>query len=166
MKDTLKNFIQQHRSEFDDKQPSPSNWLQIDRALFNRQAWLQPIRYWQAAAILFCALTIYSWNSNSPLMRSEVKSNSEFSDTEAFYIEQISEKLNLIKSIKQSDLSGFTHDFQQLEAMYMVLKEETKHHSSEKVREAMILNLLVRINLLNQQLYELDKPAKPETISS
>jgi hypothetical protein len=39
----------------------------------------------------------------------------------------------------------------------MILKEEMKSQPSEKVKDALVLNLLVRINLLNQQLYKLDK---------
>jgi hypothetical protein len=58
---------------------------------------------------------------------------------------------------KNEGLNGFTQDFQQLEAMYMILKEEMKTQPSQKVKDALVLNLLVRINLLNQQLYKLDK---------
>ncbi len=58
---------------------------------------------------------------------------------------------------KNEGLNGFTHDFQQLEAMYMILKEEMKTSPSQKVKDALVLNLLVRINLLNQQLYKLEK---------
>ena len=41
--------------------------------------------------------------------------------------------------------------------MYMILKEEMKSSPSQKVKDALVLNLLVRINLLNQQLYKLDQ---------
>ena len=40
---------------------------------------------------------------------------------------------------------------------HMVLKDEMKSDPSKQVQEAMVLNLLVRIDLLNQQLYKLDK---------
>ena len=56
---------------------------------------------------------------------------------------------------RMKGLNGFTQDFKQLEAMYMILKEEMKSRPSEKVKDALVLNLLVRINLLNQQLYKL-----------
>jgi hypothetical protein len=87
---------------------------------------------------------------------------SEFKDVEAFYFQQISEKVELIDRFQKNDgLNGFTQDFQQLEAMYMVLKEEMKTRPSEKVKDALVLNLLVRINLLNQQLSKLDKHYGP-----
>ncbi|HEX5171206.1 MAG TPA: hypothetical protein VFW11_18645, partial [Cyclobacteriaceae bacterium] len=49
-----------------------------------------------------------------------------------------------------------TNDFRQLEAMYLVLKEEMKIRPSKKVKDALVLNLLVRIDLLNQQLHKLE----------
>jgi len=83
---------------------------------------------------------------------------SEFSDVEAFYVQQISEKVELIDGFQKNEgLNGFTQDFKQLEAMYMILKEEMKSTPSQKVKDALVLNLLVRINLLNQQLYKLDQ---------
>jgi hypothetical protein len=40
--------------------------------------------------------------------------------------------------------------------MYHVLKEEMKSHPSQKVKDALVLNLLVRIDLLNQQLHKIE----------
>ena len=71
---------------------------------------------------------------------------------------EISEKVELIDGFQKNEgLNGFTQDFQQLEAMYMILKEEMKSRPSQKVKDALVLNLLVRINLLNQQLFKLDQ---------
>jgi hypothetical protein len=82
----------------------------------------------------------------------------EFTDVEAFYVQQISHKVELIGEFTESDgLNGFTRDFQQLEAMYQVLKEEMKARPSQKVKDALVLNLLVQIDLLNQQLHRLEK---------
>jgi len=163
MKDELKDFIEQHRAEFDQKQPSKRVWHNIDKKIFGKQG-LQPLRYWQAAAVFFFAISIYFWLGNErPVVQSPTASK-EFNDTEAFYVEQISEKIKMIHAVNSSDLNGFTQDFKQLEAMYMVLKEEHNQHPSEKIKEAMILNLLVRINLLNQQLYKLDESRQKEQI--
>ena len=49
-----------------------------------------------------------------------------------------------------------TQDFQKLDAMYQVLREEMKNHPSEKVKDALVLNLLIRIDLLNQQIKKLE----------
>ncbi|HEY8512429.1 MAG TPA: hypothetical protein VIL31_10755, partial [Cyclobacteriaceae bacterium] len=59
-------------------------------------------------------------------------------------------------------LNGFTQDLYQLEAMYLVLKEEMERNPSAKVRDALVLNLLVRIDLLTQQLQKLDNGRRDE----
>jgi hypothetical protein len=43
-----------------------------------------------------------------------------------------------------------------------VLRDELKTHSSEKVRDALILNILVRIDLLNQQIKKLEENKVPK----
>ena len=52
---------------------------------------------------------------------------------------------------------SFTQDIQKLEAMYAVISEEMKKHPSEKVKDALVLNMLVRIDLLNQQIQKLEE---------
>jgi hypothetical protein len=41
--------------------------------------------------------------------------------------------------------------------MYQVLKEEMKTRPSQKVKDALVLNLLIRIDLLNKQLHKIEK---------
>lgn len=90
----------------------------------------------------------------------------EFKDVEEFYFRQISEKVEMIDEFQKSEgLNGFTQDFQRLDAMYMVLKEEMKSSPSQKVQDALVLNLLVRIDLLNQQLHKLEKAYSNESKS-
>jgi hypothetical protein len=87
----------------------------------------------------------------------------EFKDIETFYFSQIAEKVDQIEDYKgQEGMNGFTSDFQQLEAMYHVLKEEMKTRPSQKVKDALVLNLLIRIDLLNQQLHKIDMEEKIE----
>lgn len=159
MKDPLEEFIRNNRQSFDDQEPSPRIWKAIERSLgFSGGSWKQPMFLWRAAAIFFMALS--AWLLISPQLSKEGNATAmeEFSDAEAFYIQQISHKVDLIGQIGGSDgLNGFTRDFQQLEAMYHVLKEEMKARPSAKVRDALILNLLVQIDLLNQQLDRLEE---------
>jgi hypothetical protein len=120
---------------------------------------------WRAAAMVFMALSIYLLIPENGGVAMEQSNNdvnaAEFKDVEAFYFQQISEKVELIDDYQRLDgLNGFTHDFQQLEAMYMVLKEEMKVRPSQKVGDAMVLNLLVQIDLLNQRLHNLETEAE------
>ncbi len=166
MKDQLEDFIHQNRKDFDDKEPSEKVWRNIEASMkFSSRGWWNSVGLWRAAAVIFMALSIYLIIPKS-IIKTQASDHAanEFNDVEAFYFQQISEKVDLIDGFKKNEgLNGFTQDFKQLEAMYMILKEEMKTSPSQKVKDALVLNLLVRINLLNQQLYKLDKEyATPE----
>lgn len=158
MKDKLENFIDRNRDDFDDKEPAEKVWRGIEKSLPGGKRLWNSLILWRAAAVLFLALSVYLFIpkiSGTNLQNKQVLS--EFNDVEEFYIQQISDKVQLIGQFKEADgLNGFTNDFHQLEAMYMVLKEEMKTHPSKKVKDALVLNLLVRIDLLNQQLHKLE----------
>jgi hypothetical protein len=158
MKDNVEDFIRQNRNGFDDKEPSDKVWAGIERNLFATWSLWNSVTLWRAAAVIFMVLSIYLLIPKEKLGQNAVALR-EFNDVESFYIKEISNKVKLIDEIQKSDigLNGFTHDFQQLEAMYLVLKDEMKNDPSQKVKDALVLNLLVRIDLLNQQLYRLDK---------
>ena len=159
MKDQLEDFIRQNRQKFDDKEPPAGIWKSIEHSLgLRREYWKQPVTWWRAAAIFFMALSAYLMLPRQQMMAENAQAMQEFSDVEAFYAQQISTKVQMIDEINGSDgLNGFTRDFQQLEAMYLVLKEEMKSRPSQKVKDALVLNLLVRINLLNQHLKRLEE---------
>ncbi|HEY3403718.1 MAG TPA: hypothetical protein VGK59_10050 [Ohtaekwangia sp.] len=159
-KDKLEDFIHQNRESFDDQQPSDRVWKNIEGSVnFSKSGIWNSVTLWRAAAVIFMALSAYllipKGSSSVPTEDIALK---EFNDVESFYVEQISAKVELIDEFQRNEgLNGFTQDFQQLEAMYMVLKEEMRTSPSQKVKDALVLNLLVRIDLLNQQLHKLEK---------
>jgi len=163
MKDPVEDFVRQNRDAFDDKEPPQKSWKQIERSLgISRPTLWNSVIMWRAAAIIFMAATGYLLiPQNIPTQQVAIGADAagtEFRDVEKFYFKQISDKVALIGEFQRSEgLNGFTHDFQQLEAMYMVLREEMKTSPSQKVKDALVLNLLVRIDLLNQQLHKLEK---------
>ena len=171
MRDPLEDFIRENRDSFDNQEPSDALWPKIRKALPRTTVRLwDAVGIWRAAAILFMALSAYllipKGKEHTGAQGGEL-SAAEFKDVEEFYFEQISEKVALIDDYQRMDgLNGFTHDFQQLEAMYMVLKEEMKLRPSQKVRDAMVLNLLVRIDLLNQRLHKLETEHEDQKESS
>ncbi len=163
MKDSLKDFIHQNRDGFDDKEPGEKTWSKIAATLpvgKTISLW-NSVSMWRAAAILFLGLASYFFvtGNQSVLQKREVaKLQGEFSDIEVYYSSEIAEKVALISHFEESHESDqFTQDFQKLEAMYQVLKEQMKIQPTQKVKEALVLNLLVRIDLLNQLLYKLDQ---------
>lgn len=89
------------------------------------------------------------------------KLQTEFRDLESFYGSQISEKVAFIDKLDTDyEDDQFTQDVQKLDAMYEVLREEMKVSPSEKVKDALILNMLIRIDLLNQQIKKLEDNRK------
>lgn len=164
--DKLENFIRQHRDAFDDKEPSEKVWAKVDQSLPAKTSWWNSVALWRAAAVIFMALSIYLLLPKGQVPQQNDIALKEFTDVETFYIKEISEKVELIDQLEPQGqgegLNGFTHDFQQLEAMYLVLKEEIKSRPSQKVKDALVLNLLVRIDLLNQRLHKLEKEYKAE----
>lgn len=171
MKDELEDFIRRNRDAFDDRELPRDAWKNIKASLaFQSPSLWNSVAVWRTAAIVFMVTTGYfllSMTMNRQVDAKERQASAialnEFRDVEEFYTEQISEKVKLIANFKRADgLNGFTHDFHQLEAMYNVLNEQMKTNPSEKVKDALVLNLLVRIDLLNQQLHKLERENKSE----
>ena len=93
--------------------------------------------------------------------------SADFRDLETFYSGQIQEKVEFINSFETgNEKDHLGQDFQKLDAMYQVLSEEMKIRPSEKVKDAMVLNLLIRIDLLNQQIKKLEDNRKPRNMAS
>jgi hypothetical protein len=128
MSKKLEDFIKSNRDAFDDKTPPRQVWNNIQEALPARSAkpWYDNLLMWRAAAVVFMCLSIYLLIPKNGVEPNTVAVN-EFNDVEAFYTTQISQKVALIDQIAGDDSGDdFTQDFQQLEAMYLVLKEEWK----------------------------------------
>ena len=163
MKDSLKDFIHQNRAGFDDKTPGEKTWnrIEVNLPMGKTISLWNSVSVWRAAAILFLGLASYFFvtSNQSAFQKKEVVAlQGEFSDLELFYSSEIAEKVALINHFDQSRESNqVTQDFQKLDAMYQVLKEQMKIEPTQKVRDALVLNLLVRIDLLNQQLHALER---------
>jgi hypothetical protein len=86
----------------------------------------------------------------------------EFKDLESFYGDQIAEKVEFIDKLEGYEDDQFSQDLKKLDAMYEVLREEMKASPSAKVKDALILNMLIRIDLLNQQIQKLEDHRKTD----
>jgi len=165
MKDSLGKFISENREHFDSQTPPKNAWNEIEMALpiTKRQTLLNSIGFWRAAAVILFGLSAYLLivkNYSRP-DKQEVAEIQGFNDLENYYSSQISEKMDMVHRYQSS--TGLTEDeitqnLKKLEAMYLVLKDEMKRRPSQDVRDALVLNLLVRIDLINQQLNKLDRP--------
>ena|SRR5689334_10453759 len=163
MSKALRDFIKKNREAFDDQEPSEKVWKKIDSALpivKQRSLW-NSVLVWRAAAMLFMGVSAYLFVASRTGEMKASRLQKEFTTLESFYSSEISSKVAMINDYENAnDLDEFTQDFQKLEAMYQVLKEEMKTRPSQKVKDALILNMLIRIDLLNQQLHRLDDAGK------
>lgn len=159
MKDSLENFISQNREAFDEKVPSEKVWKNIHKKLFTSSSLWNSLTMWRAAAAVLFGVCVYLVMPKVAETKDKSVAMNEFKNIESFYITQISEKVELLKEYEENEtgLNGYTNDFQQLEAMYQVLKEEMRTRPSQKVKDALVLNLLVRIDLLNKQLHKIEQ---------
>jgi hypothetical protein len=163
MKDQLEYFIRQNKAAFDDKEPAGRNWNRIRKALFTKSSSWNSVSIWRAAAVILLGVCIYLVLPRLLNRKENAMALNEFKDIELFYISQIENKVDQIEDQRGSEgLNGFTNDFKQLDAMYQVLKEEMKLHPSQKVKDALVLNLLIQIDLLNQQLHKIEVGEEPK----
>jgi hypothetical protein len=164
MKDSLKDFVDRNRDGFDNRQPQEVAWKKIENNLPRKQVSLwNSVSLWRAAAILLLGVSAYLFFVPQEFKRDRreiAQIKGDFKDLELFYGNQIVEKKELVNQFQLE--TGLTEDevtqnLQKLEAMYQVLKEQMEKRPTQDVKDALVLNLLVRIDLLNQQLHKLDK---------
>jgi hypothetical protein len=166
-KDSLKKFVEENKEAFYHRDPSEVLWDRIKDHLPVKEISLwNNTMIWRVAAMLFLGLSIYLFATQNVVKtpnQESAKLQGEFSDLESFYSEQILEKVELINHIQNfNDQEKFTQDLEKLEAMYLVLKEQMKINPTEKVKDALILNFLVRMDLLNQQIKNIEDSRKKE----
>lgn len=163
MKDELKDFVDKNRAAFDDKTPSKRVWEKISSQLpqMKTASMWNSVVLWRVAAVLFMGLSVFLLLNRPEKMHEKNMSSQlqgEFQDIEIFYKGEIAKKVALIDDFGGSfEGEPFTQDFEKLDAMYQVLRDELKMRPTEKVRDALILNILVRIDLLNHQIKKLEE---------
>jgi hypothetical protein len=155
--DKLEAYIKDNKEGLDDLKPPASVWASIENSM-------QPVVgksrmiYWQAAAVIFFALSIgllvknYQTNTVSD---NYAVIDPEFSDTEQYYFNIIQDKENVLLSSLQAYpnlAEDFKSDLQELTANYEKLKSEFAHNKSTEVLTALIQNLQLQQELLNEQL--------------
>ena len=155
--DNLENFIRKNRGRFDDERPSEKVWKNIIREL--------PVKrqnmWWKVAAIFFFFTTLLLTYQEYSTIEA---SGEELAELEQYYFNQIDYKKSLVSNREGGEevLPGLEQDLQKLDAMYMVLKDEWNRKPSKQVLEALTLNLLVRLDLLNRQLELMENEEQPE----
>ncbi|WP_152269109.1 hypothetical protein [Agriterribacter humi] len=195
MSDNLDRFIKQNRSHFDEEQPSEKLWEQIEKGLQSKtpvpvRSLKQ--RWWTAAAavILFAtAATAYIiFKKTDPVNQPVVENNTiilpdnkvakdaDIAAIDPVYAQQaarfsllIDEKQKELKAIQTDEpflYKKFSFDIKRLDSTYTLLKQQLPvNPNKEELLEAMIYNLQLQIELLNQQLNIIQKIKQSKSTS-
>jgi hypothetical protein len=169
----LEKFIGDHRNEFDDAIPSGKVWENIESGFTGKKkqkAIAMPLYKWSiAAAILITAgLTIFLVLNNKktiPQITAGTKNDpaTDINTIAPEYAPQVNEFAKLV-ALKQEELKAlapeqpelyqkFSTDINQLDSSYKSLKNQLgATPNREMLIEAMIQNLQLQLNVLNQQL--------------
>lgn len=160
----LEEFIRANREDFDSKEPREKLWSQIEADLDSNQkdfGWL-----WKAAVVVLlavCGYLIMEREQHQPveaIAASEFYVNPEFVETELYYTQLISQKQLAVENFVKADpnvKSEFKNDLASLDTMYQELKQEYIETGNEIVLDAMMQNLQLRKELLDQELMILEK---------
>ncbi len=153
MGDQLENFIMANREEFDNASPSENTWKGIDQKLSDKHSIWPTV--WKVAAMIFMVSTIYlmidkrqSEELDGPTL------SDEFTQAEDYYVTLIAQRKQAIQEqLTPEQHEQFLVEIDQLDSMYIELKKTYQSNASnDRVMDAMISNLQLRLDILNKQL--------------
>lgn len=152
MGDQFEKFIMENREAFNDDEPSDRVWGDIEKRLEKKKSDLSIA--WKAAAMIFMASTIYlAIDRNNQSVTGPVLSD-EFEQAEDYYVNLISiKRKEITNKLSPENQKQFLTDIDQLDAMYLELKQTYQTNASnDRVVDAMVSNLQLRLNILTKQL--------------
>ena len=166
-KDRLEEFVRNNREEFDNLEPSPKVWENINKTTTQPKVRRlnTPLIRIAAALVLAIIFTItlykttiltsgsYASKINDPELR-------ELVEAEAYYAQQVSGKLKEIRKCYYTNpelKNEIETDLTELQEMYNDLKGDLKENISNKiVIEAMINNNRTRLELVDEVLKQIN----------
>jgi septal ring factor EnvC (AmiA/AmiB activator) len=169
MSNKLKIFISDNRKAFDDEIPSNKMWENIEASLTGkkeRKTILRPLYQWSMAAAAVLILATGAWFvffKKPAETQVVVKTEPDINILAPEYAGQMNQFAKMIDS-KQHELKilakeqpelyqQFTTAINQLDSSYNTLKNQlSATPNKEMLLEAMIQNLQLQLNVLNQQL--------------
>lgn len=152
MGDQFEKFIIENRESFNDETPPNSLWNSIDKRLEKKTSPFHGM--WKVAAVLFLLSTVYLIIDKYTQSSEGPQLSQEFVQAEDYYTSLISQRKQLIKEqLSPEQEQQFLIEIDQLDIMYEELKNTYKTNASnERVVDAMINNLQLRLDILNKQL--------------
>ncbi len=173
MSKRLEDFIKNNREEFDDLEPHASLWDRIEQELpaavvelpARRQAKTFSLGFvMRVAAIVTIVMGIgfaLYLHSSKPAGVDLAAINPEYAKQQMQYASLIETKRTELKELTKSDphlYQEFSSDFVKMEASYKKLKHDlATSPNQERVLRAMIRNLQIQAEVLNQQLQVIEQ---------
>ncbi len=168
MSNKLKKFIWDNRKAFDNEDPTGKVWENIEASFSpkkKKKFILTPLYKWSmaAAAMLVIASGIYFIANRDPKIITVATNEPDINKLAPEYASQMNQFVKLIDT-KQEELKTlakeqpelyreFTSAINQLDSSYNTLKNQlSATPNREMLLEAMIQNLQLQLNVLNQQL--------------
>jgi len=147
----MDEFFRSNRQELDTEIPDDQIWQQLERRLTNSNKMLM---IWKAAAVFFFLTTMgLVLLQRNPVTKPEgLQAEVAFEQTETYYTEQIKLRENWLEESPVSTTVDLTSEYDRLMAMYQVLKIQWEQHPTPEIRDALTLNLIVRLDLLTKQV--------------
>ncbi len=193
MNNNIERFIRDNREGFDNLEPSAQIWENIEAEIGPVKQKTPVIKMnwfrWSLAASLLVAITVmavYLFNQKNTTVTPQVAKQTEKStrnpentdplvqDIDPQYAKMVSQFTTLIET-KQSGIRSiekdnpelyrqFSGDIQRLDSAYQVLRNTlSANPNKEQLLQAMIQNLQMQIDLLNQQLIIIQKVKQPKS---
>jgi hypothetical protein len=167
MSKRLEDFMKANREEFDDLEPSADLWKRIEKHLpaegtqpKKREAKMFSLNFVMkvAASIVIVMGIAFVW-----YLRTEKKQNIDYAainptyaKQQVQYASQVESKLSELKSLTKNDpemYADFSHEIAKMDSTYKRLNRDlATSPNQELVLRAMIQNLQMQTQVLNQQL--------------
>lgn len=178
MSKRLEDFIRQNKNAFDDRKPEPDLWSKIQKSLTGHVTSFQPKKSFslgfvlRVAAIVILVMGVgfifYLQKQNQrPIDLAQI--SPEYAQQQLRYASEVQNKRAVLKVIAKTDpelYQEFNSVLLDIDKSYKKLNQELQiSPNPERVLRAMILNLQVQTELLNQQLQVIEdyNQAKKQT---
>jgi len=153
-KDNLKDYIQKHRSDFDDRELPADLWSKVEQELDSGKSRVINIRKWISVAamgiILLSVGVLMGIQLSGDTELRHGKELNEFAQAENFYSNEYRVKWSELQTAGV-ETDNIQEDLAQLDEVYLELKNELMGNpdlNTPKVVDALIENYRTKIDIL------------------
>jgi len=172
MSKRLENFIKNNKEEFDELEPDFDLWNKIEKELTVKEA-VAPKReaktftlgfVLRVAAIVFVLMTIafvFYVKNEKPATPSLAQISPEYAQQQQHYARLVANKRSELKTLAKTDpelYTEFSGEIAKMDSTYKKLNNDlATSPNQERVLRAMIRNLQIQTEVLNQQLQVIEQ---------